>query len=744
VRRLAWIVPAGSAVVLLLAVLLFPDQARRGWAKLRHALSPAGIEWDDATARFGGFDRGALDALRDDLAARRTWSLLVVRHGRIVYEWYAPRAATNKGHYTASLAKSLVGGMGLLVALNDGKLDLDDPASRFIPAWSEDPLRARVTLRQLASHLSGLEDAEEAGLRHDELDGWKEQFWTRDADPFGVVLDNARPSFAPGDRFSYSSTGFAVLGYAVTASLRDSDDDGIRGLLRRRIMEPIGVPGGAWSVGYEEEYRRDGLRLHPVWGGGFYTTRAVARVGQLLLDRGRVDGRQLVAPEWIEAVTTHSGAPLPDRSRDPAQPASTAGWFSNFDGVWPSVPVDAFAGAGRHHQLLLVVPSMDLVVVRFGSHLHERSSEEGFWEAADAHLFRPLMEARLRSPYPPSPVIREVSFDPPANIVRKAVGSDNWPITWADDDLLYTSYGDGRGFEPKIDEKLSLGLARITGEVGDFRGENLRAPTAERRGDGPSGAKASGMLCVDGVLYMWVRNVDNAQIVWSEDHGATWEWGPRFRESFGSPTFLNFGRDYAGARDDRVYVYSQDGPNAYDSDDGVLLARVDRRRIREREAYEYFGGLDAAGRPIWVARIEDRQPVFRFEQGCARADVVYHSGLGRYLMALGFDHEGGWGLFDASEPWGPWTTAFFTGYWGLGRTHGYRIPSKWIDEDGSIAVVFSGRAHERTNYDAFSVRRARLHPTSTTPRARSGTLSVLEADMSEAGNLTMSAKELDR
>ena len=62
-----------------------------------------------------------------------------------------------------------------------------------------------------------------------------------------------------------------------------------------------------------------------------------------------------------------------------------------------------------------------------------------------------------------SDAILAVRFDPPEAIVRKAIDSDNWPITWGDDDRLYTAYGDGRGFEPFVERKLSLGLARVEG-----------------------------------------------------------------------------------------------------------------------------------------------------------------------------------------------------------------------------------------------------------------------------------------
>ena len=51
--------------------------------------------------------------------------------------------------------------------------------------------------------------------------------------------------------------------------------------------------------------------------------------------------------------------------------------------------------------------------------------------------------------YPRSPIIRGITWAPPATIFRQAKDSDNWPLTWADDDHIYTAYGDGTGFPPK-------------------------------------------------------------------------------------------------------------------------------------------------------------------------------------------------------------------------------------------------------------------------------------------------------
>ena len=180
-----------------------------------------------------------------------------------------------------------------------------------------------------------------------------------------------------------------------------------------------------------------------------------------------------------------------------------------------------------------------------------------------------------RTPRIPQPGDQERDLGPGASIIRKAKGSDNWPITWADDDHLYTAYGDGNGFEPGISEKLSLGFARIEAGPTDFAGVNIRSPSGEQRGDGKAGPKASGMLMVDGVLYMWARNAGNARLAWSKDHASTWKWSDwKFTTSFGCPTFLNFGRNYAAAGDAYVYIYS------HDNDSRISASRPDGPRAR--------------------------------------------------------------------------------------------------------------------------------------------------------------------
>jgi len=687
------------------------------------------FEWDKASPETVGMSSQKLDAARDVLSKKGTKTFLVIRNDKIVYEWYAPGFGPQKKHYTASMAKALVGGVSLMLALNDGLLDADDPACKYIPEWKGHPQKSKITIRHLATHSSGIEDAEQDDIAHFELSGWKGQFWKQEPDPFTVSRDEAPVIFEPGSQYTYSNPGMALLSYAVTFALKGTEHTDIRTLLRQRIMRPIGVKDNDWSIGYGKTFEVNGLNLVANWGGGGYTARAVARVGRLMLRKGNWQYRQLVDSRWVDEVTKYAGTPLPDRvsrvssprfeGRTPSTrtathpaPASGLGWWTNFDGVWSKVPRDAFVGAGAGNQVLLVVPSLELIIVRNGSNLFDNSKGEGFWAGIEKYLFNPVMDAIVNPPYPASNVIKKISWAPIDEIVRKASGSDNWPITWADDDNQYTAYGDGWGFEPKTKKKLSLGIAKITGSPPDFKGVNIRTATGERLGQGAKGAKASGMLMLDGVLYMLVRNTGNSQLAWSADHGESWTWcGWKFTESFGAPTFLNFGRNYAGARDKFVYIYSHDSDSAYQPADRFVMARVPSSEIRNRSSYTFFKGLDEQGGPAWTKNIRQRGAVFVNPDNCYRSQVSYNRGLKRYLWCQvlpasrhpqGTRFQGGFGIYDAPQPWGPWTTVYYTQEWDVGPGETSSFPTKWISYDGKTChLLFSGD-------DCFSVRKAVL------------------------------------
>ena len=683
-----------------------------------------GFNWGTATPESQGLNTAKLDSMWSTLRARNTVAFLVIRNDRIVYERYVS-FDRNQKHGTASMAKGLVGGMSLMAAMNDGHISPDNLVQQYVPEWASDPVKSAITVRELATHSSGLDDAEEGGLPHEQLTGWKGIFWKRlpvPNDPFTTSRDATPVLSAPGTVSSYSNPGFAMLGYTVTVSLRGTADPDLRSLLTNRIMDPIGVPGSEWECGYGETITVDGLPLVATWGGGRYSPNAAARVARLLLRRGDWDGNQLLRQAVVQEATTQATPGLPGYG--------LFGWWGNVDnhGIrqFSSLPKDAFYAEGAGHQIVLVIPGLNLIVVRYGGPL-----DSGNFELAlEKYFFAPMMAAVIPpnatktqansvttraprggiTPYPASPIIKAITWAPASSIIHQAEGSDNWPNTWGADDNLYTAYGDGWGFDPKIPEKRSLGFAVISGSPPAFTGVNYRSPTGEQTGDGEAGKKASGMLMVDGVLYMWVRNAGNSQLAWSKDYGKTWAWSTwKFTTSFGCPTFLNFGKNNEGARDEYVYMYSPDNDNAYLPADRIVLTRVPKGRITNRDAYEFFNGIDAKGNPLWAIDITRRQGVFTHKGQSFRPSVSYHAPSKRYLLTQTLPAPGGgpfsgqgFAIFDAPEPWGPWTTGFFTERWDVDPGDTSSFPTKWMSDDGkTLYLVFSGD-------DSFSIRKATL------------------------------------
>jgi CubicO group peptidase (beta-lactamase class C family) len=673
------------------------------------------FEWQKATPESQSMSSRKLEALRDNLARRGTQAFLVIRNDKIVYEWYAKGFWARKKHGSASLAKAIVGGLSLAVAISDNLISLDDPAKKYIPEWNGDQKKARITVRHLGSHTSGLDDSQPQ-----EEAKWKEDFWKQlepPNDPFTIARDKTPVLFKPGEKFRYSNPAFGLLSYCVTKSMKETKHRDIRTQLKERVMKPIGVSGAEWSIGYGRTFTVSGLPLVASWGGGSFTPRTAARIGRLILREGNWDGRLILSRKAVRQIT-----------HDAKFPGNCGmGWWTNGSRRYDWLPEDAVWGAGAGDQVLLVVPSLKLIMVRNGSDLltpeerkklNPKNMFEKYHDPRAEILFKPLVEAMTDrstsdSPNLPSPVISGIEWQPKDSIIRKAKGSDNWPLTWAEDGHMYTAYGDGRGFEPFIPEKLGLGIARVEGGPNNFTGFNIRSGTAENFGQGKHGKKASGMLMIDGILYMLARNAGNAQLAWSKDHGRTWKWADwKFTTSFGYPTFLNFGRNYAGARDEFVYVYSHDADSAYQTADQMVLARVPKENLTEREAYEFFKGLDTKGRPMWTSTVAERGAVFTHKGRCYRSAITYNAGLKRYLWVQIFPgtegekadtrFEGGFGIYDAPEPWGPWTTVFFTEKWDVGPGETASFPTKWISPDGkTLHMVFSGDDH-------FAVRKAVL------------------------------------
>ncbi|MEZ5401329.1 MAG: serine hydrolase [Bryobacteraceae bacterium] len=640
--------------------------------------------WPKSRPEEAGMDVRLLDQARA-FAEKVEGAGVVVRRGRLVYSW-----GDAKQRWDLKSSTKSIGATVLALAIADGKVTLDSRAAALHPMFGRPPEtnRAdwleRITLRHLATQTAGF----------DKPGGYQPLL------------------FEPGTKWAYSDGGPNWLAECLTLAYRRDLEE----LLFERVLTPLGITHDdfRWRKNAYRPELIDGIPRREFGSGVHANVDAMARLGLLYLGGGKFRNRQILPWAFVQearsVVLANEDLPVLAPENYPGAPRHYGLlWWNNNDGSLRGVPSDAYWSWGLYDSLIVVIPSLDLVVARAG---------KGWGEHAVFSRLEPFLAPIIasikdkpvnpRPPYPPSPVIESIRWAHPSTIVRRAAGSDNWPSTWGDDDAIYTAYGDGYGFEPLLTEKLGLGFAKITGGPEAFEGINVRSATGENRGSGPHGKKASGMLMADGVLYMLVRNAGNGQLAWSTDHAETWTWADwKFTESFAFPSFLNFGRDYAGARDEYVYVYSIDSDTAYLPSGRIVLARAPKSKIRERGAYEFFERLDG-GRPVWTRDIARRGAVFENAPDlCYRTQVTYNAGLKRYIMNQILPGEaprfaGGFGVYDAPEPWGPWTTAFFTEKWDVGPGESSSFPTKWMSTDGkTMYLVSSGEDH-------FSLRRAEV------------------------------------
>ncbi len=320
-------------------------------------------------------------------------------------------------------------------------------------------------------------------------------------------------------------------------------------------------------------------------------------------------------------------------------------------------------------------------------------------------------------PYPPSSHITGVTFDF-ATHQEYAPGSDNWPITWSDDGHQYTSWGDGGGFGgTNTKGRVSLGVARVEGNATTYQGFNVWGGF-EPENPAQFEGKSYGIISIGGILYMWwgpgsgPATFTETRLAVSTDKSATWtrsSWDLNDTDSqLIIPTILNFGQDYAGARDSWVYHYF---PRGYTNDlviqtggspstGKIDLARSPSDDVMNVNAFEFFTGLDGQGNPTWSSDASQRTPVFEDANGVGWCvSVSYNAPLGRYLLMTEHDvsGEGFLGIFDAPEPWGPWTTVAYLGNPPFGdgfvdaSTFYWNFSNKWLSADGEdFTILFTG------------------------------------------------------
>ena len=232
--------------------------------------------------------------------------VVVLKDGEVIYEKYDPAHSADMKHALWSGSKTFTAtAVGL--AADDGLLSVDDPVIKFfdaseLPAEPSDSLRA-MTIWNLLTMSSG--------FRHDIL-GETEALAVKN--PTYYMLHDSF-SFYPGEMFSYNSMNTYLLSVIISKVTGKKLVD----YVAERLFKPMGISDFYWKES-AEGYNMGG------WGL-FLRTEDLAKMGQLFLNKGKWNGKQLVSETWIdEAMSVQIMQPRNERPGWPVQEDWVAGY----------------------------------------------------------------------------------------------------------------------------------------------------------------------------------------------------------------------------------------------------------------------------------------------------------------------------------------------------------------------------------------------------------------------------------
>ncbi|WP_110180522.1 serine hydrolase domain-containing protein [Nocardioides solisilvae] len=288
-------------------------------------------------------------ALLAEARAAGSHCVAVVRDGRTVLSKDLDRRVDTSTAWsiTKSVTSLLVG-----IAQDRGLLRLDDRVSRYVPEWRRTPSR-RVTVRHLLANTSGREWSMETD--------YTEMTSARNKTRFSVRLSQQA---RPGTEWYYNNSAIQVL----EAVLEKATGMPVHEFADRVLLRPLRMRSSS--------IQRDPSGNTMLFAGLVTTCPDLARLGVMLADGGKYQGRRIVSKRYLRQATQRSSSelnraygllfwinepgpvlpavPLPEGTPTPQGP------------MVPGAPEDAFWAIGLGQQILHVSPSTGVVAVRLG------------------------------------------------------------------------------------------------------------------------------------------------------------------------------------------------------------------------------------------------------------------------------------------------------------------------------------------------------------------------------------------
>lgn len=244
--------------------------------------TPAAVKpFEKIDPKAAGIDPAALERLLKRAEETHSDALILLKDGKLVGDWRFNKPA---GPIEAmSVTKSIVNlAIGRLVTT--GKLRIDEPVSTFYPQWKGTP-KEKITIRHLLNHTSGIQSNPTT----------EEIYASRDL--VKLALD-ASLANEPGTVFFYNNKAVNLLAGVVEKVSGKKLDE----YLRDEVFAPLGVTRFSWMRDPSgNPHGMAGVLLDPI---------DLAKIGQLMLDEGTFQGRQILSADWVRESVRRGEGPI--------------------------------------------------------------------------------------------------------------------------------------------------------------------------------------------------------------------------------------------------------------------------------------------------------------------------------------------------------------------------------------------------------------------------------------------------
>jgi CubicO group peptidase (beta-lactamase class C family) len=301
-------------------------------------------------------DDGSSVSLLEFLQASDTNGFFLLHRGRIVYERYFNGLEPQDAHLAMSVSKSVAGDlMGILVA--EERIDPAAPVTHYLPELKSTGY-AGATVQHLLDMQTGVRfvedyyDLDSDAFKIDMACNWKPSRRPEDAASLYDVIRAVKPERAHGEYFTYRSADTDLLGWLMeTVTGMDLAD-----LLSDRLWSRLGTEHDAY-------YALDKVGTALADGGFCASLRDFARFGQMHLDQGLFNGRQIVPADWIRRTRRGDSGKFrtePYKTQMPKGAYSHQWWVRD-----PQAGVQL--ARGIFGQMIYIDPPNEMVAVKFST-----------------------------------------------------------------------------------------------------------------------------------------------------------------------------------------------------------------------------------------------------------------------------------------------------------------------------------------------------------------------------------------